>query len=168
VAVRDTGRSVANVKLSLDSRLEICSVRLARSLREDLGVDIDTAIEPERDRPNRQFDITQTSPPANEETFDFEGRVCQIRSGQDTSTVFLRQTEYNDFGVPAGTTVSVTVLDTARTVEQVTLGLGSDIATCVVRLSRSLRETLGVAGDTDIDPPSNRPEHQFSIRLPQP
>jgi hypothetical protein len=172
VSVRDSeGRNIAgsveNVTLSLDGGLEICSVRLGRSPREDLGVDADTAIESERDRPSRQFDITQTSPPTNQESVNFQGKVCQIQAGQDTSTVFLRQPEFNAFGVPTGTTVNITVHDTGRTVERVTL-VDSEIATCVVRLSRSLREALGVAGDTDIDPPSSRPDRQFSIRLPQP
>lgn len=167
VAVRDTGESVENVTLSLDSRLEICSVRLARPLREALSVDSDTAIEPERERPDREFDITTTSPPANEEAINIQGKVCQIKKEQDTKTIFLRQAEFDAFGVPAGTTVSVTVLDTGNTVEKITLSLDSGLATCTVRLSRSYREALGVAEDTDIDSPGNRPDRQFTIRLPQ-
>ncbi len=168
VTVRDTGESVGNVTLALDSNLEICSVRLAKPLREALGIDADTAIQSESQRPDRQFDITSTSPSTIKKPPDFYGKVCMIKSGQDTNTIFLRQAEYNAFGVPAGTTVSVTVLDTGRTVENVTLGLDSGLATCSVRLARSLREALGVAGDTDIDSPGNRPDRGFFIRLPQP
>lgn len=168
VTVLDTRMSVGDVKLSLDSRLEICTVRLAKPLREALGVDSDAAIESERDRPDRQFDITPTSPSTNEEEITIQGRVCKIKAEQDTKTIFLRQAEFDAFGVPAGTTVSVTVLDTGRTVEKISLSLDSGIAICMVRIPKSYREALGVAGDTDIDPPENRPDRQISIRLPQP
>jgi hypothetical protein len=157
-----------NLTLSLDSSVEICSVRLSRSLRETLGVDGDTTIESVQDRPNRQFDIVSVSPPTNPESLTFEGLVCKIRAEQDRNTVFLRQEEHDAFGVPAGTTASITTLDTGKTIEDVTLGLDSDIAACVVRMSKPLREALGLADDTDIDPPSNRPGRQFSIRVPQP
>ncbi len=168
VAVLDAGTSIEEVTLSLDSRLEICSVRLAKSLREALGVNTDTAVESVRDRPDRQFGIIPTSPPSNEEAIDFQGKVCMIKSGQDTNTIFLRQPEYNAFGIPAGTTVIVTVLDTGKTVKNVTLGLDSSLATCSMRLAKSLRGALEVADDTDIDSPGDRPDRQFSIRLSQP
>ena len=168
VTVGDTGRSVEHVTLSLDSGLRVCSARLARSPRDALGVNDDTDIQPESDRPQRQFIISPLSPPANEASIDFQGRVCMIRAGQDQNTVFLRQPEFNTFGVPAGTTVSVTVLDTGQTVDNVTLGLDSDLATCSLRLSKPLRLALGVADDTDIGSPEGRPERRFSIRLPQP
>jgi hypothetical protein len=168
VRVRDTNRSYGNMTLSLDGGLDICSVRLGQSRRIDLGVDNDVTIEPESDRLIRQFDIVKVSSPTNRESSEFQGRVCKIESGWDTETVFLRQLEFNAFGVPAGTTVSVTVeTDTGRTVEKVAL-VNTDIATCVVRLSKSLREALGVAGDTDINPASNRPIRSFTIRLSQP
>jgi hypothetical protein len=168
VVVLDTSEVVENVTLSLNSDLKVCSVRLAGRLRGGLGVGADTDIEPESERPDRSFNIAQALPPANNESIDFQGRVCMVKSGQDTNTVFLRQPEFDTFGVPAGTTVSITVVDTGKTAENVTLGLDSGLVTCVVRLPERLRGTLGVADDTGIDSPEERPDHQFSIRLPQP
>jgi uncharacterized protein YraI len=167
VTLCNTGRTFDNVTLGLDSEMETCVVRLSLPYREALGVAGDTNTPTPQARPDRQFDITQTSLPMNKEATNFQGKVCQIWSGQDTNTVFLRLPEYNDFGLPVGTTVSVTALDTGRTVERVTLGLDSEMATCVVRLARSLREALGVDGDTDIDR-DRRPIRQFLIRLTQP
>jgi hypothetical protein len=166
VTVHDTARTFENVTLGLDSGLAIGMVRLSKSYREALGVAGDTDIEPSENRPDRRFDITQTLLPMNKEATNFQGKVCQIKSGQDTTTVFLRQPEYNDLGVPAGTTVSITVLDTGRTVGNVTLDLDSGMAKCSVRLSKSLREALGVADDTEVDLES-RPDRQISIRLSQ-
>jgi hypothetical protein len=165
VTVRETGRTFDNVTLGLDRGLETCMVRLAKSYREALGVAEDTDITPPENRLDRSFEISQTSLPMNKETTNFQGRVCHIKSGQDKNTIFLRPPEFNDFGVQAGTTVSVMVLDTETTVENVILGLDSGLATCSVRLARSLREDLGVAGDVD-QPLENRPDRQFSIRLP--
>lgn len=102
---------------------------------------------------------TPASPPAS-----FTGKICQIKSGQDTSTIFLRQAEFDALGLPIGTKVVVTLRDTGRTVENVTLGLDSGLAMCSVRLAESLREALGVAYDTDIVLES-RPDHQFDITL---
>lgn len=168
VVVLDTGGIAPNVTLSLNSDLRVCSVRLSDPLRTTLKVDDDTDIKPESRRPDRPFYITQVLPPANESPTNFVGKVCMIRSGQYTDTIFLRETEFNAFGVSAGTTVKVTMHDTGRTAEQVTLGLDDSITTCVVRLSERLREALGVADDTDIDPPEDRPIRHFTIDLPQP
>ena len=55
------------------------------------------------------------------------------------------------------------MLDTGRTVEKVTLNLDSGLATYSVRLAKSLREALGIAGDTDIEPLESRPDRQFDI-----
>jgi len=168
VTVRDTGRSTDNVTLSLTHRAEVCSMRLSKSLRVKLGLDSDTTIEPSEDRPNHQFDIVSMSSPSTLESFTFEGRVCMIKAGQDSSTVFLREGEYDNFGVPAGTTVNITATDNGKTAENVTLGVDNGISICVVRMPQSLREDLGLASDTDIDPPSDRPSRLLSIRVPQP
>jgi hypothetical protein len=167
VVVRDTNKSRDNMILSLDSRPNICSVRLGKLAREDLGLDDDVLITQESARPNHEFDIIETSPPRNKESAEFQGRVCKIEGEMDEETVFLKAFEFKALGVPAGTTVSVTVLDTGRTAEKVTL-VDTDIETCVVRLSKSLREALGVADDTEISPVSSRPIRTFIIRLPQP
>jgi tetratricopeptide (TPR) repeat protein len=103
-------------------------------------------------------------PPMNGETINIQGKVCAIKVDQDTATIFLRQAEFDAFGVPAGTTVSVTVLDTGKTVEKVTLGLDSSLTICSVRLAKSLREALGVAEDTYIELLESRPDRQISIR----
>jgi hypothetical protein len=167
VAVLDTGGTAENVTLSLNSDLEVCSVRLSKPLRKDLKVDTDIDIEPESDRPDHPFYIIQVLPPANEPSISFVGKVCMI-GGQytDTETIYLRKTEFDAFEVPAGTTVNVTVLDTGKT-EQVTLDLDKDVTTCAVRLSERLRKALGVA--VDITPePTLRPDHLFTIDLPRP
>jgi hypothetical protein len=168
VTVFDTGKSRENVTLSLDHRLNICSVRLAKPLGSLLGVDDDTEIVPDYGRPDRKFGITQTRSPANKEAINFQGKVRQTMSDQDTCTIFLRQPEFDAFRVPAGTTVSVTVLDTGMTVERITLGLDSGLEICTVQLPRKYRQALDVAEDTKIESLEDRPDRQFSIRLPQP
>jgi uncharacterized protein YraI len=165
VTVGDTGRTFDNVTLGLDSELKICMVRLSKPYREALGVAGDTDINPPENRPDRSFGITQTLPRGKKAT-NFKGKVCQIKSGQDTNTVFLRLPEYNDFEVQAGATVNITVPETGGIAEDVTLGLDGGLATCAVRLSMPLRKALGVAGDTGIQPPERRPDRELFIQLP--
>lgn len=162
VTIWQTGKTVY-VPLNVDGGLRSCVVRLPGSFRNALGIAGDTDIDLE-DRPIRSFYVRQASPP-NGGSIYFWGKVCQIRSGWDTHTVFLRQPEFNAFAVPVGTTVDVTVIDTGKTVENVTLGLDSGMATCVVRLSERLRKDLGVADDTALEL-DKRPMRQFRIRLP--
>ena len=162
VTLRDTGKTVY-IPLGLDSGLRECVVRLPASFRNALGIPGDTDIALD-DRPIRSFDVIQVSPPVRE-SINFWGKVCMIRSGQDTNTIFLRQPEFNAFGNPAGTKVNVTVVDTGMTVENVTLGLDSGLATCVVRLANRLREALGVGNDADLDL-ADRPVRHFRISLP--
>ena len=97
----------------------------------------------------------------------FSGHVCKIQATQDSNSVYLRQREYDEFGILAGTTVSVTELDNGSSVVDATLEVDDDIETCVIRISESLRHILDLAGDTDIEPPNNRPVRQFSIRVSQ-
>lgn len=102
---------------------------------------------------------TRTPPPL---PFNCGGKVCRINQGQDTNTIFLRQAEFSALGLPEGTKVTVTVLDTGKSRENVTLGLASDVVECTIRMSESLRTDLGLADDTDL-PVENRPTRQFSI-----
>jgi hypothetical protein len=91
------------------------------------------------------------------------GKVCMIEEGQDTNTIFLRQAEFDILGRPTGTRVIVTVLDTERSIENISISLDDTLVVCTVRLSSPLREALGVAEDTDIEPSENRPDRQFEI-----
>lgn len=168
IAVRDTGKRVENVTLSLNSDLKVCSVRLSELLRQALDIKDDTEIQPESRRPNRKFDITQTAPPTNKEIISFSGKVCMIKKEQDADTLFLRQTEFNDLHVPAGTTVSITVHDTDKTIQEINLSLDKDLEICAIRLSEDYRQALGVDDDTQIEPESNRPDRQISIAIPRP
>jgi hypothetical protein len=168
VCVLDTGRRASDVTLSVDLGLSAGSVRMSKSLRDILGVADDIKTKPIRLRPERQFEIRATSGPRNPEAFTCRGKISRLRKGQRKSVVYLRNVEHREFRVPAGTMISLTALDTGRTVNRVTLGLDAELATCVIRLSRSLQEALGVADDTDIEPPDDRPERRFRIRVPKP
>lgn len=100
--------------------------------------------------------------------YAFTGKVCQIESGSDLSTIFLRRAEFNELGLEEGTKVTITVLDTGKSFRNVTLGLDTAMATCVARFSLSYREALGIADDTEISPTSNRPDRQFEIAKTSP
>jgi hypothetical protein len=168
VTVRDTGKSIEGVTLSLNSSLKVCSVQLSQPLREALEIDEDTFIKPQSERPDRKFDITQIAPPTNKENINFSGKVCMIKKEHDVDTLFLRQTEFNDLYVPAGTTVSITVHDTGETIKEINLSLDKDLEICAIRLSEDYRKVLGVNDDTKIEPVSSRPDRQISVAIPRP
>ena len=163
VIVLDTGRSVTDVTASLDSGVTICGARLSKQLRELLGVDGDTAIEPESHRPDRRFYVI----PTDKGIVAITGKVCKVKAGQDSDTIYLRQAEFDVFGVPAGTTVSVTSFlpDTPRTVVNVALVPDRERKVCLVSLSEPARRALGVDGDVEIEPESSRPDRLFVIHL---
>jgi len=105
---------------------------------------------------------TPTAPPLSP-LVSFEGRVCEIRIDQDRNKIYLRQAEFNTLGLPAGFVVNVVVLDTGGRVDNITIDVDASLSTCVVRLSMSLRTPLGLADDTDIEPPEDRPDRRFTI-----
>ena len=105
---------------------------------------------------------TPTAPPVSP-LAPFEGRVCEIRIGQDRNKVYLRQAEFNTLGLPAGSVVNVVVLDTGGRVDNITIDVDASLSTCAVRLSTSLRTPLGLADDTEIEPPEDRPDRRFTI-----
>lgn len=100
--------------------------------------------------------------------YAFVGKVCQIESGSDPSTVFLRRREFVELGLEEGTKVTMTICgtkkcDIKKTFTNVTVGLDTAMTTCVARLSLPYREAFGIAGDTEISPISSRPDRYFEI-----
>jgi hypothetical protein len=91
------------------------------------------------------------------------GKVCEIRAGDDTNTIYLRRVEFTNLGLPPQARVDIHLEDTRRDARYVTLDVDPELAVCVASLSLALRTSLGVAEDILTPTPILRPDRHFII-----
>jgi hypothetical protein len=105
-------------------------------------------------------------PSQNQPENAITGKVCALGFGKDPDTFYLRAAEFNnlDFShAQPGVKASVTITDTAKTLNNVTLDRGTHTSTCVAEMSDDLLAAMGIYPDVTIEL-ADRLERHFIIR----
>jgi hypothetical protein len=98
---------------------------------------------------------------------EIRDRVCRYKE-DDLSLgdrLFLRTAEFNQLGLPIGTSVKVTVIvaGTPHKVSNLILDHDEQMADCAVRLNEATRRAVGVDDDVRIEPVDARPLCEFRV-----